>query len=88
MVPFLIAAGATQYPRGKFLAALVIGRSVRYTILGLLGYLYGRWILTVMRQHVYAIIGVGAILVVGSVTLAFLRLRHDSPQGHPSRVTS
>jgi membrane protein DedA with SNARE-associated domain len=88
MVPFLIAAGASQYPRGKFLSALVLGRGVRYTILGVLGYLYGHWIITVMRQHVYVIIGVGAVLVVGSIALVFFRLRHDSPEDHPSHAAS
>jgi membrane protein YqaA with SNARE-associated domain len=78
MVPFLIVAGASQYPRGKFLSALAIGRGIRYTILGLLGFLYGRWIITVMRQHIYAIIGIGTVLVLGSVTFAFLRLRRDA----------
>jgi membrane protein YqaA with SNARE-associated domain len=78
MVPFLIAAGASGYPRGKFIAALAIGRGVRYTILGVLGFLYGRWILTLIRQHVWAIVWIGAALVIGSVTLAFLRLRHES----------
>jgi membrane protein YqaA with SNARE-associated domain len=88
MVPFLIAAGASQYPRGRFLSALVLGRGVRYTILGVLGYLYGHWIITVMRQHVYVIVGVGAALIVGSIALAFFRLRHDSPEGRPSHAAS
>lgn len=78
MVPFLIAAGASQYPRGKFLSALAIGRAIRYTILGLLGFLYGRWILTVIRQHVWTIVFIGLALVLVSATLAFFRLRHES----------
>src|SRR5712675_1806398 len=40
-VPFLIAAGAGQYPPKKFLSALAIGRGVRYSIAAGLGYLYG-----------------------------------------------
>src|SRR5277367_1390277 len=31
-VPFLLAAGAMQYSRKKFLSALTLGRGVRYTI--------------------------------------------------------
>src|SRR5208337_1160157 len=30
MVPFLFAAGAMQYPTGRFLAALASGRLIRY----------------------------------------------------------
>ncbi|HEY6467193.1 MAG TPA: VTT domain-containing protein [Candidatus Acidoferrales bacterium] len=82
IVPFLIAAGATQYPRGKFIGALAIGRAIRYTILGILGYLYGRWILEVMRAHVLLIVGVGVGLVLASVSLAIFRLRHDSAYAH------
>ena len=74
-VPFLIAAGAAQYPRGKFLAALTIGRGLRYSILGLLGYLYGRWIITVMRQHVYIMAFIGLALLVFSATIVFIRFR-------------
>lgn len=82
IVPFLIAAGATQYPRGKFLGALAIGRAIRYTILGILGFLYGKWILEVMRAHVLLIVGVGVGLILASVTIAVLRLRHDSAYAH------
>jgi len=42
MVPFVCAAGATQYSAGKFLAALALGRIVRYTALALLAAHYGR----------------------------------------------
>lgn len=42
MVPFVCAAGATQYSAGKFLAALALGRMVRYTALALLAAHYGR----------------------------------------------
>src|SRR4030081_1119549 len=31
-VPFLLAAGALQYSRKKFLTALVVGRGIRYSI--------------------------------------------------------
>lgn len=51
MVPFLIAAGAMQYSRNKFLVALAIGRAVRFTILAALGAYYGRQIVTVISSH-------------------------------------
>ena len=43
-VPFLLAAGAMQYSRKKFLGALVLGRGVRYSIAAYLGVLYGNHI--------------------------------------------
>src|SRR5271170_7322158 len=42
IVPFLLAAGAMQYSPKKFLAALTLGRGIRYTILASLGARYGR----------------------------------------------
>jgi membrane protein YqaA with SNARE-associated domain len=78
MVPFLIAAGASQYPRGKFLAALAVGRAVRYTILGALGYVYGRWIITAARQHIYVVVAIGCAMLLISATVAFIRFRHES----------
>jgi membrane protein YqaA with SNARE-associated domain len=42
IVPMLLAAGAMQYPARKFLAALALGRGIRYTILAYLGAHYGR----------------------------------------------
>jgi membrane protein YqaA with SNARE-associated domain len=41
MVPFLLAAGALQYSRKRFLAALALGRGIRFTILAGLGAKYG-----------------------------------------------
>jgi membrane protein YqaA with SNARE-associated domain len=42
IVPMLLAAGAMQYPARKFLAALALGRGIRYAILAYLGAHYGR----------------------------------------------
>ncbi|MFZ0815603.1 MAG: VTT domain-containing protein [Candidatus Sulfotelmatobacter sp.] len=50
-LPFLLAAGAMQYSQKKFLAALVLGRGVRYSILAYLGFHYGRHILRFFNQY-------------------------------------
>jgi membrane protein DedA with SNARE-associated domain len=50
MVPFLMAAGAAQYPVKKFLAALTLGRLARYLILGFLAATYGTQIASWLRQ--------------------------------------
>lgn len=44
IVPFLLAAGGLQYPRRKFLAALALGRGIRFTVAAGLGAIYGPWI--------------------------------------------
>jgi membrane protein YqaA with SNARE-associated domain len=81
MVPFLIVAGAAQYSRQKFLAALILGRAVRYTILAYLAGEYGRRILTLLSRHNQASlwIGLGLLLVVVLVSI-FVYLRSRSPR--------
>ena len=45
IVPFLVAAGAAQYPRKKFLGALALGRGARFILFAFLGAHYGRHII-------------------------------------------
>ena len=51
IVPFLLAAGAMQYSRKKFVAALALGRGVRFTIGAGLGAIYGRHIVRFFSQY-------------------------------------
>ena len=51
IVPFLIAAGALQYPTRKFLAALAVGRGIRFAILASLGAMYGTYIVRFFSQY-------------------------------------
>ncbi len=68
IVPFLIAAGAMQYSRTKFLTALAVGRLVRYTIFAFLGATYGSQIISLFTHHGYAVLfialGVGVATVI------------------------
>jgi membrane protein YqaA with SNARE-associated domain len=72
MVPFVIAAGAMQYSRAKFLTALTIGRAIRYTILAWLGATYGRQILSLFSRHGYAVLFIGAALILAAVVIVLL----------------
>ena len=51
IVPFLLAAGAMQYSRKKFVAALALGRGVRFTIVAGLGAIYGRHIVRFFSKY-------------------------------------
>jgi membrane protein YqaA with SNARE-associated domain len=79
MVPFVIAAGALQYSERKFLAAMSLGRLVRYSILGYLGAVYGRKIFAVVLAHgevaLYVTIGVAVATTAILVLLRFKRKR-------------
>ena len=57
IVPFLLAAGAMQYSRKKFVAALALGRGVRFTIVAGLGAIYGQ----AHREVLLAILQAGAV---------------------------
>ncbi|MGA8491464.1 MAG: VTT domain-containing protein [Terriglobales bacterium] len=70
-VPFLIAAGALQYSRKKFLAALTVGRGVRYSIAAYLGFLYGNHIVRFFSRYYKPTF---AILIGSAVIGAILTL--------------
>ena len=69
--PFLLAAGAMQYSRQKFLGALVLGRGIRYSIGAYLGMRYGNHILRFFSRYdkeALAIL-IGLAIVGGILTL-------------------
>jgi membrane protein YqaA with SNARE-associated domain len=72
LVPFLLAAGAMQYSVKKFLAAMALGRIVRYTILAYLAARYGRKMLPYLLQHGHPVLVAVVGLVVTAVTVYFL----------------
>jgi membrane protein YqaA with SNARE-associated domain len=51
LVPVLLAAGAIQYSTKKFLAALTLGRSVRYCLVAGLGSLYAKPITSFFNRY-------------------------------------
>ena len=68
IVPVLLAAGALKYPVRKFLAAIALGRAVRFTIDAMLGIYFGRSILRFFSQYykpaLYTLI---ALAIVGGI---------------------
>jgi membrane protein YqaA with SNARE-associated domain len=72
IVPMLLAAGALQYPTKKFLAALAVGRGLRYTILAYLGYHYGRHIVRFFSRYYWPVlIALIACSVIGGIFALF-----------------
>lgn len=67
-VPFLLAAGALQYSRSKFLAALTLGRGIRFTIVAALGAAYGKQVVNFFnRYHTPAVVTLIALAVIGGL---------------------
>jgi len=86
IVPVLIAAGALQIPRRKFLAAVAVGRAIRYTIDALLGVYFGHAIIGFFSQYykpaLYILISLG--VAGGIATLVYFkwwRPRHQNSGG-------
>jgi membrane protein YqaA with SNARE-associated domain len=78
MVPFVIVAGAMQYPSKKFIAALTLGRAVRYSLLALLAAHYSRQIIGFIthNRHPYFFAALGAVSIAAVViTLIFASKR-------------
>ena len=78
MTPFLIAAGAAQYPRNKFLASLFLGRGIRYAVLAALAAFYGRKILAYFARHTQFIVWAMILLAAAGVGFAIFRAKHRS----------
>jgi membrane protein YqaA with SNARE-associated domain len=71
MVPVIVAAGALQYPAKKFLAALGLGRALRFTVVAYIGSIYGQagfhFITSHSREFTIVLIAAG---LLGATTLA------------------
>jgi membrane protein YqaA with SNARE-associated domain len=77
IVPFLLAAGAMQYSRRKFVGALAVGRGLRFTILALLGAIYGTHIVRFFSQYYKpALFVLIALSVMGGVIALSQYLRY------------
>jgi membrane protein YqaA with SNARE-associated domain len=83
LVPFLFAAGAMQYPVKKFLAAMTIGRIVRYSLLAFLTAHYGRRMFAVLlkQEHpmLFAVIG---LLAMAMAVLVFVYVTRRKKPAH------
>src|SRR3981189_3935342 len=72
-VPFLLAAGAMQYSRQKFLGALTLGRAIRYTIVAGLGALYGNHIVRFFARYYKPALTILIGLAVLGAVLKFIQ---------------
>lgn len=77
LVPVLLAAGALQYPKRKFVAALALGRAVRYCLVAGIGSLYAKQITGFFsRYYKPAVLVLVGFAVIGGV-LTFLEYRRS-----------
>ena len=88
ITPMLLAAGAMQYPTKKFLTALAVGRGIRFTILGYLGYHYGRTIVKLFALYYWPVlIALVAFSVAGGLYGLF-EYKRRQPSGVFGRLAA
>jgi membrane protein YqaA with SNARE-associated domain len=61
---FVATAGALEYPRWKFLLTVMIARSVRYYVEGILAVFYGRRVLLFLKDNGLVIVSIVATLAL------------------------
>jgi membrane protein YqaA with SNARE-associated domain len=95
IVPALLAAGALQYSRKKFIAALAVGRGIRFTIVAFLGAHYGPHIVHFFSRYykpaLIILISLAAIAGVIAI-IQYQRFRERSGESgrrtQPARPTA
>jgi membrane protein YqaA with SNARE-associated domain len=76
---FVATAGALEYPRWKFLLTVMIARSFRYYVEGILAVFYGRRVLLFMKDNGLVILSiVGAVVLIGLI-IYIIRRRRSVP---------
>ena len=76
---FVATAGALEYPRWKFLLTVMIARSFRYYVEGILAVYYGRRVLLFMKDNGLVIVSiVGSLALIGLIVYFIIRQRKNS----------
>jgi membrane protein YqaA with SNARE-associated domain len=81
---FVATAGTLEYPRWKFLLTIVLARSFRYYVEGILAVIYGRRVLSFMRDNGMLMISVVAgLIVVGLIAYSLFNRQRPVPELTP-----
>jgi membrane protein YqaA with SNARE-associated domain len=89
LVPVLLAAGALQYPRKKFVIALAMGRGVRYLLVAGMGALYGDAIVQFFsRYYMPALLILIGLAVIGGILTLLEYFRSHRSRAEPPEVVS
>lgn len=76
---FVATAGALEYPRWKFLLTVMIARSFRYYVEGILAVFYGRRVLLFLKDNGLVIVSVaGSLVLIGAIVYLVVRRRRGA----------
>jgi len=76
---FVATAGTLEYPRWRFLVTVMLARSLRYYVEGILAVFYGRRVLLFLRDNGLVIISIVATLALIGVLIYLAVNRSKSP---------
>jgi membrane protein YqaA with SNARE-associated domain len=76
---FVATAGALEYPRWKFLLTVMIARSFRYYLEGILAVYYGRRVLVFMKDNGLVIVSIVGTLVLIALIIYLVVWMRRSP---------
>ena len=79
---FVATAGALEYPRWKFLLTVMIARSFRYYVEGILAVFYGKRVLLFLKDNGLVIVSiVGSLILIGIIVYIVVnRRRSGNPE--------
>ena len=84
---FVATAGALEYPRWKFLLTVMIARSFRYYVEGILAVFYGRRVLLFMKDNGLVILSVvGSLVLIGGIVFMVVNRRRGVNRGVEDEV--
>lgn len=76
---FVATAGALEYPRWKFLLTVMIARSLRYYVEGILAVYYGRRVLRFIKDNGLVVISIVAtIVLIGLIVYLIINRRRNA----------
>jgi membrane protein DedA with SNARE-associated domain len=76
---FVATAGALEYPRWKFLLTVMIARSFRYYVEGILAVFYGQRVLLFLKDNGLVILSVvGSVVLLGIIIYLIVKRRRGT----------
>ncbi len=79
---FVATAGALEYPRWKFLLTVMIARSFRYYVEGILAVFYGQRVLLFLKDNGLVILSiVGSLVLIGVIIYLVVSRRRSASTG-------
>jgi len=74
---FVATAGTLEYPRWRFVLTVVIARSVRYYVEGILAVFYGAQVMQFIKDYGLALLASVLFVCLTGLTIYFVRHRND-----------